>query len=298
MAITKAGVASGIPVIIAQEALGLLANNAVMASRVRRDFEDEVATMGDTVKIPIRGALTVNDKVANSGVTVQSPTDSNVQIVLNKHKEITFTIEDVARAEARPDYMMGYAQDAATALSEQVDIDLLTLVQSVAAGNRVGTAGTNVTSATVRAARLKGNTLKMPIDGRVLVVSPKDEDSLLGDTGIQNAYAFGENVQQDAQLRRLWGFTPLMSQLVTATGVSPTTTWNVAFHQLGIALVTRPLPLAPADMGIRQYVVNKNGVGLRVTVSYDTNLLGLKVTFDVLYGVQVVRPEFVVPVLG
>ena len=50
----------------------------------------------------VSGALTVNDKAANTAVTLQTPDDSAVSVTLNKHKEVSFLIEDIARAFARP----------------------------------------------------------------------------------------------------------------------------------------------------------------------------------------------------
>jgi hypothetical protein len=35
-----------------------------------------------------------------------------------------------------------------------------------------------------------------------------------------------------------------------------------------------------------------------VTYSYNPNALGMQVTFDVLYGVAVIRPEFICEIKG
>src|SRR5687767_12136651 len=109
--ITVTEVNDSMATIIAAEALGYLKANTVLARLVNRNYENEVATHGQVIKIPFSGALSVNDKAANTVVTRQAPADTAVTLTLNKHKEVTFLIEDVARALARPDWLSTYARD-------------------------------------------------------------------------------------------------------------------------------------------------------------------------------------------
>src|SRR5581483_12206591 len=95
--ITTAEVNDSIATIIAAEALGRLRSNTVLSRLVARDWDNEVAVHGETVQIPFRGSLTVNDKSANTNYTLQTPADTKVSVTLNKHKEVSFLIEDMAR---------------------------------------------------------------------------------------------------------------------------------------------------------------------------------------------------------
>ena len=95
------------PAIVAAQALGYLKANAVFAQLVARDWDNEVVQYGGSVVIPFLGALTANDKAANTAVTLQSPADTGVTVTLNKHKEVSFIIEDIGRAVARPDVLSG-----------------------------------------------------------------------------------------------------------------------------------------------------------------------------------------------
>ena len=48
-------------------------------------------------------------------------------------------------------------------------------------------------------------------------------------------------------------------------------------------------PPAPAGSGVAQSVMAEDGIGLRATVSYSADHLGVQVTIDVLYGVAELR---------
>ena len=122
--ITTSLVDDSIPTIIAAQALGYLRANTVLARLVNRDYDNEVATFGQTIKIPYGGALSVNDKSADTAVTRQTPADSVYTLTLNKHKEVTFLIEDIAKAFARPDWFSTYAADAMSVMAEQIDSDI------------------------------------------------------------------------------------------------------------------------------------------------------------------------------
>src|SRR5512133_1264336 len=86
--------------IIAANALGALKANTVLARLVQRDWENEFAVKGSAVQIFKRGALTVNDNAEHEVVTLQQPASATATITLNKHKEVSFLIEDFGRALA------------------------------------------------------------------------------------------------------------------------------------------------------------------------------------------------------
>lgn len=157
--ITTSLVGDSIPTIVAAEALGYLKANTVLARLVNRDYSSEVATYGQTVTIPYGGALSVNDKSINTAVTLQTPNDAVYTLTLNKHKEVSFLIEDTAKAFSRPDWFTRYMQDGMMKLAEQVDSDIAALYsgfsQSIDA-----TAG--ITEQTFRNTRRLLNSAKAP----------------------------------------------------------------------------------------------------------------------------------------
>lgn len=289
--ITVTEAAAFIPEIWAAMALGTLRANTVMARLVNRNFENYVAQYGDIINIPKRGTLAVNNKTANTAVTLQTPSASTVQVVLNKHKEVSFLIEDVAAAQANQDVILGYIGDGVIKIAEQIDTDLLALYSGFSQTPIDGVTG-GITAATITEARRILNSKMVPLVGDRYIVWHEDaEKELLALGQFTNAQYDPGNADAltEATLGRKYGFTHVMDQKVAvAAGVCK----NLAFHRDAIALVTRPLPPVPDGLGARSVVMNEDGIGIRVTYSYNASHLGVQVTLDILYGVAEMWDEF------
>lgn len=283
--ITTTQVDDGLATIIAAEALGYLKANTVMARLVARDWDADVAAYGQSVKIPLRGSLSVNDKAANTDITLQTPADSPFTVTLNKHKEVSFVIEDIARFLARPDYLNGYIADGMAAVAEAIDGDLTALYSGLSQ-TIDATAGLGENH--FRSARRLLNAAKAPLSQRYAVLHEDAEYEMLGiEKAVNRDYAetLGR-AAADAFVGRFMGFDVFMDQKI-ATAASQCK--NLFFQRNALVLVTRPLASAPAGMGVVQTTMDEDGVGLRVTLSYDHDKLGVKCTIDTLYGVAELR---------
>src|SRR5665213_975105 len=104
-----------------------------LAKTVARDSDWTPATVRQVIQVPKRGALVANDKVSGSVYTLQNPTGTNISVTLNKHKEVTFAIDDVAKVVQNQDTQEGYGDDAAIALAESVEQSIAALYPSVSA---------------------------------------------------------------------------------------------------------------------------------------------------------------------
>ena len=78
----------------------------------------------------------------------------------------------------------------------------------------------------------------------------------------------------------------------------PCGAFNWAFHREAIALVSRPLALPNAQMGVMAKVGVHNGISMRVAAQYDIDAGGTKVNLDLLCGVAVLDTRLCVPLLG
>lgn len=287
--ITIAEVDVSIPEFWAATALGALKANTVMAQLVRRDFDNVLAMRGDTVNVTRRGTLSVNDKAANTAVTLQAPANSNIPVVLDKHKEVSFLIEDVASAKAVED-AVNYVEDAAIILGETIDYDLLGLYTE--AGSFVGAVGDDLDVPITVAARKSLNDQKCPQRGRVLVIGSGPEASLLNKEQFTSS-DFGGDVSRvaviEANLGRKYGFDFFMDQQVrepVATQIH-----NIAFHRDAFVLVTRLLPAPPAGSGAIAASVSEDNVGMRSIRSWNASYLGMQMTVDLLYGIKALRAD-------
>lgn len=284
--ITTTQLDDSIATIVAAEALGYLKANTAMAKRVRRDWDTDVATHGQAVQIPFLGTLTVNDKAQGSAVTLQQPADTKATVTLNKHKEVSFLLEDYAKALARPNVLAGYMEDSMKVIGEQIDGDLLGLYATFS--NSVDATAAPLSKADFREARRLLNVARAPMSDRYAVISEDAEYAFLNITEATNrdyAEALGR-AQSGQWTHNFMGFEVVMDQCVPSVSSEHK---NLFFHRSALVLVTRPLPPAPANAGVFQVVMDEDGIGLRVTISYNPDMMGVQVTVDVLYGVAVLR---------
>lgn len=289
--------ADWIPEIWAQEAMRHLRANMPVASRVNRDYDGEVASYGDTVNVPKPIVLSAQNMpvTGTSNLTLDM-----VPIALNKWKSATpVYLQDLARAQSRPNVIANLTQAGAIALANQVETDLLALHSSLT--YNVGTYGTAVSAATIAAADKKLFDNLTPSDGqRYVVLSSKDYAALLGDSNISNALNFGgAEAIRAGNIPSLYGLEILRSQLIPTTVATPTQTHNVAFHRDALALVTRPLP-APLAGGANVVVVTDTETQLtfRMTLDYDAERAAHWFNMDILYGVAILRDELAAVVRG
>ena len=89
---------------------------------------------------------------------------------------------------------------------------------------------------------------------------------------------------------------PLSASLTDGDAVfyGPAGGYNLAFPRDAVALVTCPLATVPADTGARSFVASFDGLSMRVTMQYDGNQQGMRVTFDLLAGVAVLDERLAV----
>jgi hypothetical protein len=288
--VTVTSAANFIPEIWANLALEALRNRLVLANLVTRDTALGEFTQGDILHIPVPGTFTANNKVANTNVTLQVPTDSVIDVTLNKHKEVSFLIEDPVRAQQNQDVMGRYVRNAIVPLAEAIESDLFALYAGLS--QSVGTSGTDITPAVFRSAILKMNQANVDTSQLYAILSAKDSMALLADTNLATYFA-NSNTKAitEAEVGRLYGSTIYSSNLVPVVAGSPNSTKNLMVTPDFAVLAMRGLPTdgggAPVDQ--RNYPDPESNLTFRMTTSYNANALGVQVTFDVLYGVAELR---------
>ena len=285
--ITTTEVAQVIPVIVASQTLGALASNMALLGIVNRDYDSDVAQYGQSVKIGKRGALSVNDKAANTNVTRQTPSHTAVTVTLNKHKEVTIAAEDLAIMFSRPDVIAGYAEDAAIALLEAIEGDLAGLYSGL---SQTIDATSGLGDDDFREGQRLLNSAKAPLSNRWAVLHEdayKEAEGLdkLINADYQGSDAFA--AVQAGMLGRYAGFNILLDQNIK---VASTQCKNLFLHRNALVLATRPMRQTQRR-NVEQVVQSENGIGLRVTMSYDANMLAEQMTIDMLYGVAELRDD-------
>lgn len=289
------------PEVWAGRALGYLPKYLNLANTVTMDFDfDDIQRYGNKINIAKRGTLTANSKAVGNNVTIQQPTDSEVEVTLNQHYEVTFSPEDVARAFSKPRVLEGYMDDAAKVLAEKIEDSIAALYAS--AGSIVDATG--ATTATflskLRETRRKLISNKVPQNDTMFgYMSEYAVEDLLNTNQLDTAEKAGSNRPLvDGAIAKAAGFNLFESQLVNTSG-SPATYHNMFYTRDAMVLVPRPLAQdAQVFGGANQTVVRdpQTGLAMRVTMSYNANALAPQITLDALWGVSVLRAEHLVDV--
>lgn len=288
-----------IPTIVAQKALGRFASYMNLGRTVARDFDFVPTTMGATIRIPKRGAVVANQKVAGSEITPQNPTATDVPVTLDQHWEATIMIDDVTKVLQNQDTLNGYAEDMAIALAEKVETKLAELHASIT--NTVTFDGTSATTSEQSFLKVRERLVlnKVPKNENIFAyLHPSVITKLLQVDRFTRADAYGKSgIIAEGALGRIGGIDIFESQMVASSG-SPVAYHNLAYTRNALVLAARPLPAVPAGFGAVSTVVNDPNVnmGLRVVSSYDTKLQAMQITLDVLFGVALLDDRRIVEI--
>ena len=296
-----------IPEIWSDEVVAAYEKNLVLANLVKKMSMQ--GKKGDTIHIPKPSRGSANAKAENTAVTIQNPSNTEVQVVVNKHFEYSTLIEDITEVQALASLRQFTTSDAGYALAKQVDDDLFSLGKSFGDGDGSSWAtsaafyndGTNGTSAyavdTVAAADVftdaffrdmvqKLDDADTPMDGRFLAIPPALRNAIMGiDRYVSSDFVDGRGVN-NGKIGNLYGIDIYVTSncpLIEAAAD------NSAGGDVRGAI-----------LGHKDTMVMAEQQGIRSQAQYKQEFLGTLYTADRLYGTQVLRPEtgFVLAVNG
>ena len=197
-AVDTARAGTFIPEIWSDEIVAAYQANLVLANLVKK--MSMTGKKGDTIHIPKPTRGVAAAKVAKTAVTIQADTESEVQVVIDKHFEYSRMIEDIVEAQALSSLRQFYTGDAGYALAKQVDDSLFTLGKSFGDGDGsdwtnsatfiptttglAAYAGAGTTAAfndnAFRALIQKMDDADVPMDNRSFVVPPSLRNAIMG----------------------------------------------------------------------------------------------------------------------
>lgn len=272
----------------ADEIVAAYKKNLVMANLVRK--MSHKGKKGDQINIPMPSRAVAQAKAANTLVKIQQDTESNVQVVINKHFEVSRLIEDIVSVQALSSLRRFYTDDAGYALARQTDLDLIQLGRQ--ANNGAGTAAyaaayiggdgsTLYTSGSPNASALTDAGIRrmiqrmddndLPMEDRYLVIPPSARNTLMGINRYTEQAFVGEtganNTIRNGRIGNVYGVEVYVTpNCDTATGAAR------------IALLFQKESLVLAEQ-----------MGVRTQTQYKQEYLGDLMTADCLYGVQIIR---------
>lgn len=277
------------------ESLYVVQANMVAADRVHRNFEPALAQFGDTVNTRKPATFTAQNKGATSDVMVQNASATNVQVVMNKHKEVTFQVYDIEQTKGIKNLVAEYFRPAAIAIAAAADADVLGLYTDISTSTLTPTV---MSYDTCVDAETKLNDQKvLNVDRHMIIASPQ-KGALSKDQYFIDASKTGNG---GASLRTgilipVAGFESVsMDQnVVSAAGKHH----NLAFQRNAFAFVTRLMQTANENTpGAVVATQQFNGLGMRVVYSYNPTKLASQVTVDIFYGVKTLDETFAVDII-
>lgn len=170
-----------IPELWAREALRVLRSNMVMGNLVNRDFNELVANYGDMVNTSRPADFSGKRKTDSDSVDNQDAESPNIQVPLDQHLHVSFTIKDGEMSKALPNLVERYLEPAARELAEKVDQILCGQVVRLDA-NEEGRLQ-EMTSANADTFVIDANTRldinRCPKQGRNMVLGPRAQKETL-----------------------------------------------------------------------------------------------------------------------
>jgi HK97 family phage major capsid protein len=295
-----------IPEIWSDEVVAAYKKNLVLANLVNKMTMK--GKKGDTLHIPkpTRGVATA--KAANTAVTIQADTETEVLVSVDQHFEYSRFIEDIVEVQALASLRRFYTEDAGYALAKKVDDQLFNLAKTFGNGtttfvhsNSYFIDGTNGLSAyavdTVAAADVFTDAgfralIKLmddadtPMDGRFFAVPPSLRAAIMGiDRYNSRDFVDGRGVQ-NGMIGQLYGIDIYVS---SNCPIIETADDNTAGGDVKGAILAH-----------RDTMVLAEQMGVRSQTQYKQEYLSTLYTADTLYGVKTLRPEtgFVLAVNG
>jgi len=290
--------ATFVPEIWSDEIRAAYEKNLILANLVKKMSMS--GKKGDTIHVPapIRGAAYA--KAENTAVTVQNDTESEVQIVIDKHYEYSRIIEDITEVQALASLRNFYTGDAGYALARQIDNDLFALGKSLGDGDGSSWANSAVfyndatggltayaadtvaaadvfTDAAFRALIQKQDDADVPMDNRAFVIPPSLRNAIMGIDRYVSSDFVGGQVVQNGKIGSLYGIDVYVS---SNCPVIETAAENAAGGDIKAAMLIHQDTLILAEQ-----------VGVRSQTQYKQEFLGTLYTADTLYGVKAYRPD-------
>ena len=252
---------------------------------------------GDTLHVPDLSNLVANDKAASTQVTLQSPTETEFTMTINKHKETSFLVEDLTALQSQYNLRSEYTSKAGYAIAQQCDTDILalyaTISTSVIGGDGV-TAwdpnasanagnGTDLTDAGIRQMIQTLDDGNVPMDNRVMIIPPSQKNVIAGiarfseyiNTGVEATVRNGKLL---GGAGKAWGELYGIPVYVTTQCPQVAATDTTTFYRVGFMMHKDCLVLAQQQAP-------------RVQAQYKQEYLAWMVTVDTVYGVAEFRDD-------
>lgn len=239
------------------------------AGVANRDYEGEIRAAGDRIKVGAIGDVTISSYSKNTNINApQALTDAQQTVVIDQGKYFNFQVDDVDRAQVRPNLMAEATSRTGYLMSDQEDQFLASLYTDVPSGNTQGSSGSPKTDLGTAGKAYEYlvqfgvdlDETNTPTEGRWAIVPPWFHAKLLLDERFVKAgTARTDEVLRTGQVGEAAGFSVFKSNNVSNNGTTyrilagHAMAWTFA-EQIGEVIAYRPeLRFADAVKGLILY---------------------------------------------
>jgi hypothetical protein len=272
--------------LIAQAALESFTADLEPLSIFTTSYSNEVVRRGASVEVPLIANLTATtfaDSYEADGGTM-----NKVTINVDTHRIVTVSLSDTEYSKSSAAEITKFATQQGKALAQSVLTSFYNLfVTTAGSAAQYSATLTNLSAFTITNARALRKALsdeKAPLTDRALILNTTLYDSLLSQSGLLDASAFGSrDVISEGRVPRILGMNAYESLILPTNSISLAA---MAVHPNAAAIAVRALePQAPSEY-LAATVVNdpQSGLTLGYRRHYNPSSGKHYVSFECVFG--------------
>jgi hypothetical protein len=210
--------AAFIPEIWSPEVMYALKNS--LEFRALAKIEESTKGKGDKVHMGRINFGTARDKTANSAITFDATTDTDVTITLDKDKYKALLVNDIAKIQSEINLLQAKVMEVSYPVAKAIDLDIVGLYSSISASVNAGAATASTILGKLLILKRTLDAANAPRDGRVLVVEPYTESILLETDKLTSSDYINQGVNPlvDGAIGRIIGFDVVPSNNIQTSG--------------------------------------------------------------------------------
>ena len=252
----------------------------VFSKLVDRRYEDELK-FGDTIHVPSRTNLSARTKSANTAITFETQTETNVDITVTTNEYAAIAIEDIARIQTNRYQAEFYAPKMAYALALSIDDTLAGLPDDFTDNATVGALTVDLSYEDFTVAIQELDDALAPMSERHAVVSPAQAQAWKNDDHFTHADYAMIRAQMSESPDHMFVAECLNIPIWQSTNVEGSNAAghdNTMFHREALCLVMQLNP--------------------ETKVQYDIDYLAEKIAIQDLWGAREMRDNHGVYMAG
>ena len=183
-----------------------LKKNLVAESLVNRNYQGDISSEGDTVKIQTPDSISVGD-YTGADISFDSLTSGTQDLSIDRNKYFAFLVDDVDQAQANVDLMQGYMQEASFSLADEQDVAIMEEHTNADSSNIIDdtTLTTSNIYSTLLTAKKNLSLNNVPSMNRWVVLSPEEIALLEDSTEFTAASDLGDSIKRTGFMGRIAG---------------------------------------------------------------------------------------------